>query len=87
MTIKELKEMYKGEYSRIEVYVDEFQHQAGFHTDRIQECESWEDDAEVLEHELMDEEEYNNSILVNCGERFSDFFEPEEKILVVKVDI
>ena len=35
MTIKEVLEMYKGQYYCVEIYKDKFQHKAGFHTDRI----------------------------------------------------
>lgn len=86
MTVKEILEAYKGEYYEVEFYVDTFRHSAGFHTDRVEFIESCSDEAEVLEHQLMDEEEYNNTILANTGERFTDFYDSEDKILVVKIE-
>jgi hypothetical protein len=85
MKIDEVKEMFKNEYYAMEVYKDKWGHKSGFHTDRIEELENWSEDAEVLEYELMDEEAYNNSILANCGVSFTDMYEADDKILVIKL--
>lgn len=87
MTVKEIKELdyIKGQYADIEVYRNHNSDRMGFHTDRIQSVESYSEDEEVTEFELMDEQDYNSSICANTGASFADFFEPEDKILVLKI--
>lgn len=87
MTVKEIKELdyIKGQYADIEVYRNYNSDRMGFHTDRIQFVESCAEDEEVTEFELMDEQDYNSSICANTGASFADFFEPEDKILVLKI--
>lgn len=31
----------------------------------------------------MDEEDYNNTILANAGDRFTDIYEKDDKILII----
>ena len=87
MTVKEIKELdyIKGQYADIEVYRIYNSDRMGFHTDRIQSVESYSENEEVIEFQLMDEEDYNSSICANTGSSFADFFEPEDKILVLKI--
>lgn len=76
MTIKDVKEMYEGMYAELEVYEtwSVGKHYPNhFHTDNcFYVIEGYNDDSEVGLYELMDEEEYNNSILANT-EMFADF--------------
>lgn len=87
MTVKEIKELdsIKGQYSDIEVYRNYNSDKMGFHTDRIQSVESYSEAEEVTEYQLMDEEDYNNSICANTSLSFSDLYNPEEKILIIKI--
>lgn len=87
MTVKEIKELdnIKDQYVDIEVYRNYNSDRMGFHTDRIQSVESYSEDEEVIEFQLMDEEDYNSSICANTGASFADFFETEDKILVLKI--
>ena len=85
MTIKEVLEMYKGQYYCVEIYKDKFQHKAGFHTDRIVYVDGASDETEVIEHELMDKSEYENTILANTDVRWDDCYEENDKILVLKI--
>lgn len=89
MTIKEVKEMYKGEYADVEVYkTDEVgdHYPRHFHTDNCKAIDDYMEEAEVGLYELMDEEEYNNSILANTSERadFADWYDDKEaKVLCI----
>lgn len=68
MTVKEIKELYKGEYAEVEFYkrTDNIHHSKPFCTDNCYWAEG-EDDEEVVIHELMDEEEYNQTLFANCS--------------------
>lgn len=86
MTVKEVKERYENEYVDIEVYVDKWSHQAGFHTDRIEASDEYSDSSEVLEYELMDKETYSSTILANVGLTWEDYgLDDNDKILVIKI--
>lgn len=88
MTVREVKEMFKGDYVDVEVYEDKFQHRVGFHTDFIKDVEDYSDDDEVLEYQLMDEDEYSQSILANTGEQadFSDWYDDKDvEVLILKI--
>ena len=77
MTIKEVKEMYKGQYDELEVYstwnVGEH-YPNHFHTDNCRYTEEYTDESEVGLYELMDEEDYNHSIMANASD-YADFEE------------
>lgn len=68
-TVKDVKELYKGEYAEIEVYkpVGVGEHYPDhFHTDNCKGIEEgFDDESEVGLYELMDEDDYNDSILAN----------------------
>ena len=68
-TIKEVKELYKGKYAQIEVYkaIGAGEHYPNhFHTDNCKDIEEgFNDETEVGLYELMDEDDYNHSILAN----------------------
>lgn len=75
MTIKEVKEMYKGQYCEIEVYKPNSggnHYPNHFHTDNCKFTEEFTDESEVELYELMDEEDYNHSIMANTSE-YADF--------------
>lgn len=90
-TIKELCERYKGEYVEVEVYRAENggNKQLPFHTDYckcIDDIEDYSEDALVKYHELMDEHDYNYSILANsCGQLdFQELYgDSEAKVLCI----
>lgn len=87
MTIREVKERFKDKYADIEVYIDSFQHKAGFHTDRIQSIDDFTDSDEAIEYSLMDESEYSDSILANHSESadFDSWYgDSDAKVLVIK---
>lgn len=68
MTIKEVKEKYAGKYEELEVYkaIGKGEHYPNhFHTDNCKFTEEYSDSSEVGLYELMDEEDYNNSINAN----------------------
>lgn len=68
MTIKEVKEIYKGQYENIEVYRPNGignHYPNHFHTDNCKFTEEYTDDSEVGLYELMDEEDYEHSINAN----------------------
>lgn len=88
MTVKETIEMFKGEFADVEVYEDKFQHNAGFHTDRITVAEDYSEDSEVIGHELMDETEYQNTIMANVSDSadFATWYgDKNAKVLVLKI--
>lgn len=83
--VEDIMEMYEGKFTEIEFYKDKFGKRYGFHTDRIEYVDEFEGNEEVIEYDLMDEELYNNTILANCNERFTNFFDSGDKVLVIKV--
>lgn len=93
MNIKNLKELLKNQgkkYEEIETYVYRFNEKKEIHTDYIKGVELEDDDeAEVIDYELMNEEEYNKSVLANSSltADFEDWFgNKNAKILVVIVE-
>lgn len=81
MTVAEVKELYKGEYVDLEVYKPlsrGYYYPNCFHGDN---CVSLGDDSphgnytEDMEaglYELMDQEDYNNTLMANC-DLYADF--------------
>ena len=79
MTVKEVKEMYEGQYKEIEVYStwNVGKHYPDhFHTDNCKFTEEFTDESKVGLYELMDEEDYNHSIMANASDYvdFEDWF-------------
>jgi hypothetical protein len=77
MTIKDFKNLYKGDYDVIEVYKpnDTGEHFPNhFHTDNCSEIFDYSDNSEISFVEVMDEDEYNQSICANSSELFSDYY-------------
>lgn len=71
MTIKELKEMFDGKYEDIEVYSPNetgAHYPTCFHTDNCNFTENYNEESEIGLYELMDEEYYNNSVMINTCE-------------------
>ena len=79
-TIGQLKKMYHGRYSAIEVYMGD-----SFHTDSCRSVEEYKDNDIVKKYQLMDEEDYNSTLLANCGVSFSDLYEKNDKVLCLLV--
>lgn len=87
MTVKEMKERYQGQYADIEVY--EFNSKKhSLHTDFVTYSEDYTDDSEcnIVFSGLLDKEEYEKTILANCGETFEDFYDSNDKILVLVLE-
>lgn len=89
MTIKEIKEMYEGQYEEIEVYsaLSVGKHYPNhFHTDNCKFTAEFTDESEVGLYELMDEKDYNHSIMANASD-YADFEEwygnKEAKVLCI----
>lgn len=81
MTIKDVKEEYKNEYAELEVYKAMSggkYYPSNFHMDNCRSLGedsphgNYDDDMKVGLYELMDEEEYNNTIMANC-DIYADF--------------
>lgn len=88
MTVKEVKEMFKGEYVDVEVYVPtSFKASDPFHTDAIRGTDDYSDDAEVIAYDNKDKENYLESIGANCDLcwEWEDCYEPDDKVLCVKI--
>ena len=91
MTIKEVKEMYKGQYDEIEVYStgNVGRHYPNhFHTDNCRFTEEYTDESEVGLYELMDEEDYDRSIMANCSEHadFGEWYDNKDaKVLCIMI--
>lgn len=97
MTVKEVIEIYKGEYDLIEIFVGE-----KFHTDFCDSynpekgsgnCEKGKEDSlnsycmdyKAEQYELMDCDEYNNTILANTETTTKDYGWKNEKILCILI--
>lgn len=97
MTVKEIIGMYKGQYDFVDIFVgDDFHTDACVSYDPekgMGECEKGNEeslnsyclDYEAEKYELMNCEEYNNSILANCGTTTDDFGWKDEKILCILI--
>lgn len=88
MTIKEVKEHYRGQYVECEIYrFTDFTHRV--HSDFISddiEDELYNENEEVLYEELMDEEEYGMTVIANTDTvaDFADWFgDKNAQILVI----
>lgn len=86
MTIKEVKELYKNEYTAFEVYQFTSKRHS-IHTDFIRELnpEEYNDESEVVTHQLMDEDCYNSTIFANCSNKFADIYDKNDKVLVLVI--
>lgn len=85
MTIAEIMNSYEDEYNYLEVYRP-VGNRRTFHTDSIASVgDDFSLDDYVLSYELMDKEEYENTILANCGIKFNDCFADSDIILAVLI--
>lgn len=86
MNLQEVKDLYKNEFTTFEVYQFTSKRHS-IHTDFIRELESHEynDESEVVTHQLMDGDDYNKTILANSSSSFSDIYEDNDKILVIVI--
>ena len=88
MTVKEVLEMFAGEYADVEVYVPtSFKAHDPFHTDAIRATDDYSDDAEVIDYDNKDKENYLGSIGANCdlGYEWEDVYETDDKVLCIKI--
>ena len=90
MTIKEVKEYYKGQYVECEIYrFTDFTHRV--HSDFIYtsddiEHDQYNENEEVVYEELMDEKEYGMTVIANTDTAadFEDWFgDKNAQILVI----
>ena len=88
MTIREVKELYRGEYADIEVYVPtSFRCSDPFHTDAVRGTDDYSDDSEVITYSNKDKEDYISSLYANCDMpwKWEDCFNPEDRILCILI--
>lgn len=87
MTIKELQEKYPK--NEIEIYQmkSHAKHWRGIHTDTVEYVEEPDSDTEVFTYELMDAEEYDNTILANTDITCEEWglLQGEDEYIVVAV--
>lgn len=89
MTIKEIKKMYEGEYVDLDVYEPMSTgkyYPYRFHTDNCKSVNDYNDNDEAGLWELMDEEEYDHSLLVNSciSADFKEWYDNKEaKVLCI----
>ena len=99
MTVKEIIERNKGKYDFIELFVgdhfhtdscDSFDPKCGYG-----DCEKGQEErlnqialtSEAKDWSLMDCDEYNNTILANCGTTTADYgYDGSEKILCILLE-
>ena len=86
MKLKEAKKLYENEFTSFEVYKFTGKRHE-IHTDFVRELQSYEynDESDVVAHQLMTEDDYNLSILDNCGNEFCDVHEKNDKVLVIVI--
>ena len=86
MTIKEVQEMFTGQYVDFEVYRNFNSNKMGFHTDRIKCVDDYSESDEVTEYELMNREDYSQPVLANSPVSWEEYgLDDRDKILVVKI--
>ena len=87
MTVKEAKESKLAkEANEIEVFRKNnygYTSSAPFHTDFFTEVEEYDPEEEIDSMELMDKEDYSNSVLANSSISFGDMFNDTDKILCI----
>lgn len=93
MTISEAMEEYKGQYANVDVYEYDSNRYKRLHTDFIHSIDENlvdhikdREDIGDIEVYLMDEEEYNSTVLANGGLSFNDIYEDGEKVLVIMLE-
>lgn len=90
MTIHKWLKTYEKEYKcTIQYEVYKFNsNRHSIHTDFITQLQGIEYNLNdnVIAHELMDEEEYNKTICANCSCKFSDYYNKEDKVLILIIN-
>ena len=87
MTIADAKEINKGKYNTVEVYKNINQISKDFHTDNIEFTEEYTGNTEIIDYNLMDKEEYNNTVLANHDLYADDFMsESDFPVLCILVE-
>lgn len=88
MTLKEMKLKENGNYVDMEVFYLNNSKDVSYHTDKIKSCDDYEDNMTIIDYRLMNEQEYNDTVLANsCIEAdFQDWYGKTDcKILVAIV--
>ena len=88
MTIKDVINEHKGEYVDCEVY-EYTDRRRVIHTDFIRSIDDPDMNAEVIDWELMDEDDYDKSVLANSSVSadFSEWYDDKEaKVLVIMIE-
>lgn len=89
--IEEIRKLYKGDYEECEVYKSTVTEQfyKGIHTDSIEYIEELPKIYKILDYELMNEEDYNTTVLANSSETY-DFEKlygnKNAKVLVIVIE-
>ena len=87
MTVKEAKESkLSKEANEIDVFRKNnygYTSSVPFHTDFFTEVEEYDPEEEIDSMELMDKEDYSNSVLANSSISFGDMFNDTDKILCI----
>lgn len=88
MKINELKELLKEqgkEYYDIEIYKYAFNNHKSIHTDYITSIENYDDNTEIEDYQLMNEEEYSNTILANSCKKadFEEWYGKKNAIVLI----
>lgn len=93
MKLKETIELYKNQgYTpdQIEIYKPSFKnddsHSLHFHTDFIDGVMDYTGEEEVITDTVMDMEEYNNSVLANCGMNAKEFMDENDRIVCILIE-
>ncbi len=92
--LKKLINEYCQEVCETEVYKCLNTKKQNFHTDNIEFISFGDEfifdgttgDYKVLQHAIMDAEEYDCTVLANCGETFEEFYRPDAKVLCIIVE-
>lgn len=84
MNINEIKNLEKNNYTELEVYKEINKGYArSFHGDFMKEVENYTGLEEVNIWTIMNEDDYNNSILANCCVQFDEIYNKNDKILAI----
>lgn len=87
MTIRDMMDQYAGQYVAMEVFRPKGKKiSLGF--DFIEEVERWDDawKVDIVHSGLYGEQEYNEKLLANTASSFSDFYDTQDKVLVILLD-
>lgn len=86
MTINEIMQNCKGDFTVMEVY-ELKDGKVSYHTDHIQELpnDEYSLSDEAVDYEIMDKDDYDSSITVNSSITFDDAHDNGDRVLVILV--